>query len=43
MSLDWQPGDKVIIPALKTVKALAARKESDLELWASILPKNCYQ
>ena len=32
MSLDWQPGDKVIIPALKTVKALAERKESDLEM-----------
>lgn len=32
MSLDWQPGDKVIIPDLKTVKALAERKKSDLEM-----------
>ncbi len=32
MSLDWQPRVKVIIVALKTVKPLAARKESDLEM-----------
>jgi peroxiredoxin (alkyl hydroperoxide reductase subunit C) len=32
MPLDWQPGDKVIIPAPKTVEALAERKKSDLEM-----------
>lgn len=30
--LDWQPGDKVIIPAPKTVEALTERKNSDLEM-----------
>ena len=32
MPLDWQPGDKVIVPAPKTVEALAERKSSDLEM-----------
>jgi len=32
MPLDWQPGDKVIISAPKTVEALAERKKSDLEM-----------
>ncbi len=32
MPLDWQPGDKVIVPAPKTIKDLAARKSSDLEM-----------
>ena len=32
MPLDWQPGDKVIVPAPKTVQALAERKSSDLEM-----------
>ena len=32
MPLDWQPGDKVLIPAPKTVEALAERKKSDLEM-----------
>lgn len=32
MPLDWQPGDKVIVPAPKTVEALAERKKSDLEM-----------
>lgn len=30
--LNWQPGDKVIIGAPKTLEALAARKASDLEM-----------
>lgn len=30
--LNWQPGDKVIVPAPKTVEALAERKKSDLEM-----------
>lgn len=30
--LDWQPGDKVIIPAPKTVEALTERKNSELEM-----------
>uniref|UniRef100_UPI004049D40A peroxiredoxin n=1 Tax=Flavobacterium sp. TaxID=239 RepID=UPI004049D40A len=32
MPLDWQPGDKVIVPAPKTVEDLAIRKSSDLEM-----------
>ena len=30
--LNWQPGDKVIVPAPKTVEALAERKASNLEM-----------
>ncbi len=30
--LDWQPGDKVIVPAPRTVEALAERKASNLEM-----------
>lgn len=32
MPLNWQLGDKVIIPAPKTLEALAERKASDLEM-----------
>jgi peroxiredoxin (alkyl hydroperoxide reductase subunit C) len=32
MPLNWQPGDKVIVPALKTLQGLAERKNSDLEM-----------
>jgi peroxiredoxin (alkyl hydroperoxide reductase subunit C) len=32
MPLNWVPGDKVIIPAPKTIEALAERKASDLEM-----------
>lgn len=32
MPLNWQPGDKVIIPAPKTIEALLDRKNSDLEM-----------
>ncbi|MEY3240244.1 MAG: hypothetical protein RIR11_1682 [Bacteroidota bacterium] len=32
MPLDWEPGDKVIVGAPKTVAALAERKASDLEM-----------
>ena len=32
MPLNWQPGYKVIVPAPKTVEALAERKKSDLEM-----------
>lgn len=32
MPLNWQPGEKVIVPAPKTIKALAERKNSDLEM-----------
>jgi peroxiredoxin (alkyl hydroperoxide reductase subunit C) len=32
MPLDWQPGDKVIVSAPKTVEELAERKKSDLEM-----------
>jgi peroxiredoxin (alkyl hydroperoxide reductase subunit C) len=32
MPLDWKPGDKVIVPAPRTVEALAERKKSDLEM-----------
>jgi peroxiredoxin (alkyl hydroperoxide reductase subunit C) len=32
MPLNWNPGDKVIVPAPKTVEGLAARKKSDLEM-----------
>lgn len=30
--LDWMPGDKVIVPAPKTIEALAERKGSNLEM-----------
>jgi peroxiredoxin (alkyl hydroperoxide reductase subunit C) len=30
--LNWQPGDKVIVPAPKTLEALAERKASSLEM-----------
>lgn len=32
MPLNWQPGDKVIVPAPKTLDALAERKVSNLEM-----------
>lgn len=32
MPLNWQPGDKVIVPAPKTVEGLTERKNSDLEM-----------
>ncbi len=32
MPLNWQPGDKVIVPAPKTIEGLAERKKSDLEM-----------
>ncbi len=32
MPLNWQPGDKVIVPAPKTVEGLQERKNSDLEM-----------
>lgn len=32
MPLDWQPGEKVIIPAPKTVETLIERKNSNLEM-----------
>lgn len=32
MPLNWQPGDKVIVPAPKTLEALAERKSSNLEM-----------
>lgn len=32
MPLNWEPGDKVIVPAPKTLEALAERKNSDLEM-----------
>lgn len=32
MPLNWLPGDKVIVPAPKTISALAERKSSDLEM-----------
>lgn len=32
MPLDSQPGNKVIVPAPKTIEALADRKKSDLEM-----------
>jgi peroxiredoxin (alkyl hydroperoxide reductase subunit C) len=32
MPLNWQPGDKVIVPAPKTIEALAERKASNLEM-----------
>ena len=31
MPLDWEPGDKVIVPAPKTLAELAERENSDLE------------
>ena len=30
--LDWKPGEKVIVPAPRTLEALAERKRSDLEM-----------
>jgi peroxiredoxin 2/4 len=30
--LNWVPGEKVIVPAPKTLAALAERKSSDLEM-----------
>jgi len=30
--LDWQPGEKVIVPAPKTIEGLAERKSSNLEM-----------
>lgn len=30
--LNWMPGDKVIVPAPKTIEALAERKKSNLEM-----------
>ncbi|MBC5841792.1 hypothetical protein H8R23_10280 [Flavobacterium sp. F-380] len=32
MPVDWQPGDKAIVPALKTVEGSAERKKSNLEM-----------
>jgi peroxiredoxin (alkyl hydroperoxide reductase subunit C) len=32
MPLNWTPGEKVIVPAPKTVEALQERKKSDLEM-----------
>lgn len=32
MPLDWQPGDKVIVSAPKTLEELAVREKSDLEM-----------
>jgi peroxiredoxin (alkyl hydroperoxide reductase subunit C) len=32
MPLDWNPGDKVIVPAPKTIAGLKERKESNLEM-----------
>jgi len=32
MPLNWKEGDKVIVPAPKTVEGLAERKKSDLEM-----------
>jgi hypothetical protein len=32
MPLNWTPGEKVIVPAPKTVEALQERKNSDLEM-----------
>ena len=32
MPLNWQPGDKVIVPAPKTIEGLAERKASKLEM-----------
>jgi len=32
MPLNWKTGDKVIVPAPKTIEALAERKKSDLEM-----------
>lgn len=32
MPLNWQPGEKVIVPAPKTLEGLAERKASDLEM-----------
>jgi peroxiredoxin (alkyl hydroperoxide reductase subunit C) len=32
MPLNWMPGDKVIVPAPKTLEALEERKNSQLEM-----------
>ncbi len=32
MPLNWQEGDKVIVPAPNTIEGLAERKNSDLEM-----------
>lgn len=32
MPLNWKPGEKVIVPAPKTIEALAERKKSNLEM-----------
>ena len=32
MPLNWQPGDKVIVPASKKMEAFAERKASNLEM-----------
>ena len=32
MPLNWQPGEKVIVPAPKTIEGLAERKKSNLEM-----------
>jgi len=32
MPLNWMPGDKVIVPAPKTLEALEERKNSNLEM-----------
>jgi peroxiredoxin 2/4 len=39
MPLNWQPGDKVIIPAPKTVDDLIIRNNSDLEMMDFYLAK----
>jgi peroxiredoxin 2/4 len=32
MPLDWQPGDKVIVPPPKTLKDMEEREKSDYEM-----------
>lgn len=39
MPLDWQPGDKVILPAPKTLEELAVREKSGLEMMDFYLAK----
>jgi peroxiredoxin (alkyl hydroperoxide reductase subunit C) len=43
MPLNWQPGEKVIVPAPKTVAALTERKNSDLEMVDWYLAKRSLQ
>ena len=43
MPLNWQPGEKVIVPASKTVAALTERKNSDLEMVDWYLAKRSLQ